>query len=48
VRFNFKTEVVHGLAIPAPVVFWSLTYGLLYTGLVLFLACLRFSRKDLL
>jgi ABC-type transport system involved in multi-copper enzyme maturation permease subunit len=46
-RFNFKTEVVHGLHIPPPVVHWAIAYGLVYTVLVLLLACLRFSRKDL-
>ncbi len=46
-RFNFKTEVVHGLHIPPPVVNWAIVYGLVYTVLVLLLACLRFSRRDL-
>jgi ABC-type transport system involved in multi-copper enzyme maturation permease subunit len=47
-RFNFKVEVVHGLPIPAAAVGWALVYGLVYTGMVLVLACLRFERKDLL
>jgi ABC-type transport system involved in multi-copper enzyme maturation permease subunit len=46
-RFNFKTEVVHGLAIQPPTVVWAVVYGLTYTALVLFLANLRFGRKDL-
>ena len=46
-RFNFKTEVVHGLHIPPPAVYWAVAYGLVYTALVLVLACIRFSHKDL-
>ena len=46
-RFNFKTEVVHDLAIPLPAVGWAIVYGLAYTSLVLFLACLRFGNRDL-
>jgi ABC-type transport system involved in multi-copper enzyme maturation permease subunit len=46
-RFNFKAEVIHRLAIPIDVVAWSVVYGALYAGLVLLLACLHFSRKDL-
>jgi len=47
-RFNFKTEVVHHLPIPAAAIGWALVYGSVFAGLVLFLACLRFERKDLL
>ena len=46
-RFNFKTEVVHDLAIPVPAVGWAIIYGATYTSLVLLLACLRFGRRDL-
>ncbi len=46
-RFNFKTEVVHGLDIPAAAVGWSILYGLSYTALVLVLACLRLEHRDL-
>jgi ABC-type transport system involved in multi-copper enzyme maturation permease subunit len=46
-RFNFKTEVVHGLPIPVTAVLWAVLYGVLFTALVLFLACLRFGRRDL-
>jgi len=46
-RFNFKTEVVHDLAIPLPAVGWGIVYGLAYTSLVLLLACVRFGRRDL-
>ncbi len=47
-RFNFKTEVVHDLPVPAAAVGWALVYGCVFSGLVLVLACLRFERKDLL
>ncbi len=47
-RFNFKTEVVHELAISPSVVAVTVVYGVSYTALVLVLACVRFSRKDLL
>ena len=46
-RFDFKTEVVHGLAIPPAEVAWAVVYGLAYTVLVLLLACFQFGRKDL-
>jgi len=46
-RFNFKTEVGHDLGVQPAAVILAVAYGLLYTVLVLFLACLRFSRKDL-
>jgi ABC-type transport system involved in multi-copper enzyme maturation permease subunit len=46
-RFNFKAEAVHSLAVSPAVVVWSLAYGVLYTALVLLLACLHFGRKDL-
>ena len=46
-RFNFKTEVVHGLPIPHAAVGWAIVYGVAYTGLVLVLACVRFERRDL-
>jgi ABC-type transport system involved in multi-copper enzyme maturation permease subunit len=46
-RFNFKTEVVHQLPIPMAAAQWAVIYGLAYTTLVLLLAGLRFSRRDL-
>jgi len=46
-RFNFKTEVVHDLSISTSVVAVTVVYGVAYTVLVLVLACVRFSRKDL-
>lgn len=46
-RFNFKTEVVHQLAIPPTAVGFALVYGVAFTAVVLLLACLRFEGKDL-
>jgi ABC-type transport system involved in multi-copper enzyme maturation permease subunit len=46
-RFNFKTEVVHQLAIPPAAVGFALVYGVAFTAVVLVLACLRFEAKDL-
>lgn len=46
-RFNFKTEVVHDLSIPHAEIGVTVVYGLAYTALVLVLACVRFSHKDL-
>jgi ABC-type transport system involved in multi-copper enzyme maturation permease subunit len=46
-RFNFKTEVVHGLDVPMAAVAWAAVYGVAYTSVVLVLACLRFGRRDL-
>ncbi len=46
-RFNFKTEVVHDLSIPPGEIAVTVVYGLAYTALVLVLACVRFSHKDL-
>jgi len=46
-RFNFKTEVVHDLAISSGEVVLTVIYGLAYTAMVLVLACARFRTKDL-
>ena len=46
-RFNFKTEIVHGLQIPWAAVAWATVYGGAYAALVLLLATWRFQRKDL-
>ncbi len=47
-RFNFKAEVVHQLGISPSLVAVTVVYGVSYTALVLVLACVRFSRKDLM
>jgi hypothetical protein len=46
-RFNYKTEVVHGLPVPAAGLGLSLVYGAFFAALVLLLACIRFERRDL-
>lgn len=46
-RFNFKTEVVHDLAIPQAAVAWAVVYAAAYTALVLVLAGMQLRRKDL-
>ncbi|MBM3298247.1 MAG: ABC transporter permease, partial [Candidatus Aminicenantes bacterium] len=45
-NFNFKTEVVHGLPLPAPLLLNSAAYGLFYTLLILALAVAVFRRRD--
>jgi hypothetical protein len=46
-RFNFRTEVVHDLPIPAAAVIWACLYAAAFVVLVLFLANLRFRTRDL-
>jgi ABC-type transport system involved in multi-copper enzyme maturation permease subunit len=45
-NFNFKTEVVYGLPIPAQFFLYSTVYGIAYTSFVLILAVLIFRKKD--
>jgi ABC-type transport system involved in multi-copper enzyme maturation permease subunit len=45
-NFNFKTEVVHHLALPVQTLLFSVFYALAYTVFVLFLAVLIFRRRD--
>jgi ABC-type transport system involved in multi-copper enzyme maturation permease subunit len=45
-NFNFKTEVVHGLPIPAGIYLSSFFYGVCYTAFILGLAVLVFRRRD--
>jgi ABC-type transport system involved in multi-copper enzyme maturation permease subunit len=45
-NFNFKTEVVHGLPIPAGIFVYSFLYGICYTAFILGLAILIFRRRD--
>lgn len=45
-NFNYKTEVVHGLPIPASSLIFSTIYGIFYTLFVLFLAILIFRKRD--
>ncbi len=45
-NFNFKTEVVHNLPIPAGIHLYSILYGLFYTAFILGIAILVFRRRD--
>ena len=47
-NFNLKTEVVHGLALPAGLLAYSLLYGALYTLFILTLAVIVFRKRDFL
>ncbi len=44
--FNFRTEIVHGLAIDPRFYFFSALYGLVYTLFILSLAVLIFKNRD--
>jgi ABC-type transport system involved in multi-copper enzyme maturation permease subunit len=44
--FDVKTQVVHGLAVPAGYMATTAAYGALYIGALLFGATLIFSRRD--
>lgn len=46
-RFNFRTEVVHDLPIPAAAVGWAVVYAVAFAAVALVLADLRFRSKDL-
>lgn len=46
-RFNFRTEVVHGLPIDASAVVLAVVYAAAFTVVALVLASLRFRTKDL-
>jgi ABC-type transport system involved in multi-copper enzyme maturation permease subunit len=45
-NFNYKTEVVHGLPIPAGSLIFSTLYGIFYTLFILVLAILIFRKRD--
>jgi ABC-type transport system involved in multi-copper enzyme maturation permease subunit len=45
-NFNFRTEVVHALPIPAGIYLYSFLYGIFYTAFILGLAILVFRRRD--
>ena len=45
-NFNFKSEVVNGLPIPAGMIGYSLLYGFLYTTFILTLAVMVFRKRD--
>jgi len=45
-NFNFKTEIVYGLAVDPRFYLFSALYGLVYTLLILSLAVLVFNKRD--
>ena len=45
-QFDIKMQAAHGLPVSASYVFWTLTYGLVYTCLVITLAALVFRKKE--
>lgn len=45
-NFNFRTEIVHGLAIQPKFYFYSALYGFFYTLFILVLANIIFKRRD--
>jgi len=47
-NFNYKTEIVHHLPIPANAVILSVLYGVVYTVFILVLAMLIFRKRDFL
>jgi ABC-type transport system involved in multi-copper enzyme maturation permease subunit len=44
--FDIKTQAAHGLSIPFPYIFWTVSYGVVYTCLVVTLAALIFRKKE--
>ncbi|MFZ3209072.1 MAG: ABC transporter permease [Geobacteraceae bacterium] len=44
--FDIKTQAAHGLAISPAYICWTVTYGLVYTCLVIAIACLIFNRRE--
>ncbi len=45
-NFNFRTEVVHNLPIPASIFLYATLYGIFYTLFVLTIALLVFRKRD--
>jgi ABC-type transport system involved in multi-copper enzyme maturation permease subunit len=45
-NFSLKTEVVHGLPIPASHMLYSTAYGIVYSAFILALAILIFRKRD--
>jgi ABC-type transport system involved in multi-copper enzyme maturation permease subunit len=46
-RFDFSTEIVHDLPVPGAAILWACVYAFAFVAVVLYLATLRFSGKDL-
>jgi len=45
-NFDIWREYSNGVAVPHSYVAWTMVYGAVYTGLLLFLACLSFHDRD--
>lgn len=45
--FNFKTEIVHNLAIPWTAVTWAVAYSIIYSAIILIVSWTAFSKKDI-
>jgi Cu-processing system permease protein len=44
--FDIKTQAAHGLALSPAYVFWTVSYGLAYTCIVMAIACFIFSKRE--
>ena len=45
-NFDIWREYANGVAVPHSYVAWTILYGTVYTGMLLFLACIAFHEKD--
>lgn len=44
--FDIKTQAAHGLSVSIPYIFWTVSYGLIYTCLAVTLAAIIFRKKE--
>jgi Cu-processing system permease protein len=44
--FEIKTQAAHGLSVPLSDVFWTASYGLIYTCIVIAIAAIIFRKKE--
>ena len=44
--FNIKLQAAHGIAVPLSYIFWTMVYGLVYTGLAIAFATLFFRKRE--
>jgi ABC-type transport system involved in multi-copper enzyme maturation permease subunit len=45
-NFNLRAEAANGVSVDGSYVLWAMTYGIIYTGMLLTLASLAFEDKD--
>lgn len=43
---DIKTQAAHGLAVSPSFIFWALTYGIIYTSLIITLAAVIFRKRE--